>query len=67
MTEQRTEKIYHIYVKNQCLYHSLNEEEFLKTWNMVNNFVDIYSEFNKNDITYEELVLNRELILESSH
>jgi hypothetical protein len=67
MTEQKNEKIYHIYVKNKCLYHSLSEEDFHNTWNMVNNFIDIYSEFNKNDITYEELTLNKELIFESSH
>lgn len=67
MAEQRNEKIYHIYVKNKCLYHSLSEEDFYNTWNMVNNFIDIYSEFNKNDITYEELTLNKDLIFESSH
>jgi len=62
-------KIYHIYVKNNCLYHSLTEEEFKKTWNMIHNFLSVVncSEISKEDINYEELTVSREVILNSSH
>jgi hypothetical protein len=64
-----TDKIYHIYVKNNCLYHSLSEEEFQKTWNMIHNFLRVVdcSEINVGDINYEELVISKEVSLNSSY
>ncbi len=62
------EKIYHIYAKNQCLFHSIKEEEFQTTWNTLNNMVGIMkTDYNVEDLSYEELVINKEISLNSSH
>lgn len=45
------EKIYHIYAKDQCLYHSLREEDFKDTWNNLKNMVGLM----KTDYTLEDL------------
>ena len=44
--------VYHIYVKNKCLYHSLPEEKFNEIWKVVNDFAEILEE---NDIEYLKL------------
>ncbi len=49
MTAQ--EKIYHIYAKDRCLFHSLKEEEFNKTWKDLKNMVGLM----KTDYTIEDL------------
>jgi hypothetical protein len=62
------EKIYHIYLKNECVLHSIKEEDFQDTFNNLKNLVNILNvEYNENDLTYEELIVNREMILNSSH
>ena len=64
-----TEKVYHIYAKDQCIYHSLSEEKFSETWDMLHRMVELLgkNEIEKKDLTYEELYVNKELILNSSH
>jgi len=63
-----TEKVYHIYAKNECLYHSLREDEFKKTWEQLNNMVGLMkTDYSKDDLSYEELLINREVVLNSSH
>ena len=64
-----TEKVYHIYAKDQCIYHSLSEEKFSETWEMLHRMIELLgnSEIEKEDLTYEELYVNKELILNSSH
>lgn len=62
------EKIYHIYAKDKCLYHSLKEEEFQITWKSLNNIVGIIrTEYNEDDLSYEELETNKESVLNSSY
>ena len=62
------EKVYHIYAKDKCLYHSLKEEEFYKTWNTLLTMVDLTStEYRREDLDYEELIVNKKVISESSH
>jgi len=62
------EKVYHIYARNECLYHSLKEEEFQATWNTLNNMVGLMkTDYSVEDLSYEELVVNKETILNSSH
>ena len=63
-----TEKIYHIYAKDRCLFHSVKEDEFDTTWNTLKNMVGIMkTDYNIEDLTYIELVSNKEMILNSSH
>jgi hypothetical protein len=63
-----TEKVYHIYAKDKCLFHSVKEDEFDTTWNTLKNMVGIMkTDYNIEDLTYIELVSNKEMILNSSH
>ena len=62
------EKIYHIYAKDRCLLHSIKEEEFETTWKTLKNLIGlIHTDYNEKDLSFEELILNREIYLNSSH
>ena len=61
-------KIYHIYAKDKCLYHSLNEEDFNSIWNDLSRMVGIMkTEYSEDDLSYEELIVNKNISLESSY
>ncbi len=61
-------KIYHIYAGNECILHSIPEEEFKITWKTLNHMIGImHTTYNKEDLSYEELIINQEMILNSSH
>ncbi len=63
-----TEKIYHIYAKDKCLFHSIKEEEFHTTLITIKvMFGIIKTDYSIQDLSYEELILNKETILNSSH
>jgi len=63
-----TEKLYHIYAKDKCLFHSLKEEEFKVTWDTLNRLINILdTRYAGDDLTYEELVLNKKVVSESSY
>ena len=63
-----TEKIYHIYAKERCLFHSLKEDEFDVTWNTLRNMVDlVQTEYRLEDLSYEELTVAKKVIQESSY
>jgi hypothetical protein len=63
-----TEKVYHIYAKDKCLFHSLKEEEFRTTWNTVRALVGLMkTDYQVNDLTYEELLVNKKVVGESSY
>jgi hypothetical protein len=62
------EKIYHIYAKDRCLFHSVKEEEFEITWNTLKNMVGIMkTDYEISDLSYEELMVNRKVSLEGSY
>ena len=62
------EKVYHIYAKNECLYHSLREEEFGNTWSTLKKMVGLMKTvYSLDDLSYEELMMNKEVSLNSSH
>lgn len=68
MSPDRAERIYHIYAKNKCLFHSLKEEEFIVTWNALNKLVNVLdTRYAGGDLSYEELIVNKEIISNSSH
>lgn len=61
-TKDTVQKIYHIYAKDKCLMHSVKEEEFQLTWDTLNKLVGIMkTDYSLNDLSYEELLLNKEL------
>ena len=50
-----TDKIYHIYAKNECLYNNLSESQFNKTWNTLKGMVGLMqTDYQLEDLTYEE-------------
>ena len=62
------EKIYHIYAKDRCLFHSVKEDEFEITWKTLKNMVGImHTDYEVSDLSYEELMVNRKVSLDSSH
>jgi len=51
------EKVYHIYAKQECLYNSLNEEQFINTWETLKGMVGLMqTDYQLEDLTYEEIV-----------
>jgi len=47
------EKIYNIYIKDECVYHNLPEEVFQTTWEQFNGMVGLMkTEYNENDLSY---------------
>jgi len=67
-TSTGIERIYHIYAKNHCLMHSVKEEEFETAWTTLKNLVGlVHTDYNIEDLSYEELTINKSAILESSH
>jgi len=62
------EKVYHIYAKDKCLFHSLKEEEFHITWETLNRLVGLTkTDYDCKDLSFEELHLSREQIRNSSY
>jgi hypothetical protein len=65
---KRTEKIYHIYAKDKCIYHNLSESKFSEVWEMLHRMVELLDmNIRKEDLQYEELTVNKDIILQSSH
>jgi uncharacterized protein YpmS len=68
MPNTHKEKIYHIYAKDRCLFHSIKEEEFTTTWSTLNNLVGLMkTDYTADDLSYEELIVNKEVSTNSSH
>lgn len=62
------EKIYHIYAGNNCLMHSIPEEEFSVTWKTLNQLVGIvHTSYTTEDLSYEELYVNDHITQNSSY
>lgn len=66
MTLQQ-EKKYHIYLNDNCIYHSLSEEDFKTVWNVLNRLNEFLAREKGNSIQYEEVQVNKEILLESSY
>ena len=61
-------KVYHIYAKDRCLFHSIKEEEFRTTWNTLRNMVGLMrTDYSIEDLSYEELFVSKEVASNSSH
>jgi len=60
MTKKVDTMIYHIYLKDRCLYHSLSEESFKQHWEMLCNMIDLLDNgHNKEDLSYTSVALPR--------
>jgi hypothetical protein len=66
--QENQERIYHIYAKDKCLFHSVKEDEFNTTWDTLRNMVGLMkTDYSVDDLSYEELTINKVLVRESSY
>ena len=50
------QKVFHIYIKEECLYNNLTEEQFKDTWNVLNGMVGLMkTDYEVEDLSYEEV------------
>ena len=50
------EKLFHIYAKDRCLFHSIKEEDFNVTWNTLKGMVGLMqTDYTLEDLSYEEV------------
>ena len=62
------EKVFHIYAKDRCLFHSIKEEEFNVTWNTLKGMVGLMqTDYTLEDLSYEEVTVNKEAQNNSSY
>jgi hypothetical protein len=62
------EKVYHIYAKDKCIFHSLKEEQFKITWNTLKSLIQVLdTHYVGEDLSYEELLVNKEIVINSSY
>ena len=48
-----TEKVFHIYAKDRCLYHNLGLEDFEEKWEMLNVMVGLLkTDYQVEDLDY---------------
>ena len=56
MKKNSVEKIYHIYLMDECILHNLNEEMFKSHWEILNNLVGLMkTDYTSEDLSYEIL------------
>ena len=49
-----TEKNYHIYLRDECILHSLNEKNFKSSWNTLQSLVGLVkTDYIADDLSYE--------------
>jgi hypothetical protein len=54
MAPTEDNKIYHIYLKNECVLHSLSEENFKSSWETLQNLVGLVkTDYQAEDLSYE--------------
>ena len=48
--------IYHIYVKDRCIYHNLEKGDFKEKWDMLNKMVGLMkTDYEHDDLSYVKL------------
>lgn len=61
-------KVYHVYAKNECLYHNLSQRQFNKIWNTLRGMVGlIKTDYTFEDLTYEEVEITQHMSEENSY
>ena len=65
---ENTERLYHIYAKGRCIYHSLPESKFTETWDMLHKMVELLgANISKEDLQYEEVIVNKLIAQNASY
>jgi hypothetical protein len=48
------EKVYHIYLRDRCVLHSLSEDQFRNNWELLSNLVGVMkTDYSLDDLSYE--------------
>ena len=51
-----SQKVFHIYAKDRCLYHNLDLEDFKEKWEMLNIMVGVLkTDYQAEDLDYTEV------------
>ena len=51
-----SDKVYHIYAKDRCLYHNLKREDFEEKWEMLRNMVGLMkTDYSESDLQFVEI------------
>ena len=63
------DKIYHIYLKDRCVYNNLTKEKFEEYWKNLNYLTEFLGtpHYTTDDLSYEELTVNKKAATESSY
>ena len=56
MTGSKSDFEYHIYAKNEVLFHCLNEEDFQVRWQMLNSMCGPNSAVTKKDLSFTRVL-----------
>ena len=56
MTGSKSEFEYHIYAKNEVLFHCLNEEDFQIRWQMLISMVGPNTQVTKKDLSFTRVL-----------
>ena len=56
MTGHKSEFEYHIYAKDEVLFHCLNEEDFQVRWQMLNSMVGPNTLVTKKDLSFTRVL-----------
>ena len=61
-------KVYHIYVRKECLYNNLSEKQFNNVWETLRGMVGLMrTDYSLDDLSYEEVELTRQVNEEHSY
>ena len=62
------EKVYHIYLRKECIFHNIVEEEFNTTWKTLNALVGLMkTDYSIEDLSYEEVEKTKQTFIEGSY
>ena len=65
---ENIEKLYHIYAKDRCLYHSLPESKFSEIWDMLHKMIELLGgNISKEDLQYEEVFVSKLITQNASY
>ena len=54
MSSSEKDKVYHIYLKDECVLHSLDEKNFRSSWDTLQNLVGLVkTDYKAEDLSYE--------------
>ena len=62
-----SEKVYHIYAKDRCLYHNLKREDFEEKWEMLHNMVELMTGYKDDDVDLQFEEISDNIVSKGPH